>query len=111
MGTIVKSPRVVFIVGIVLYLMCIWPGCSQLEDKAYFLAMWVLGIFTIVAYRQAAKVQFAQLCRLVLLLTSGLLLVGVWNMPLALSQKGIVVAAWFACMYGAALWPQREYAS
>ncbi len=111
MENIITLPRLALSMGILLYLVCIWLGCPQLEDKAYFLAMLVLGIFTIVAYRQAAKVQFAQLCRLVLLLASGLLLVGVWNMPLALPQKGIVVTAWFACMYGAALWPQREYAS
>lgn len=111
MGTIVRSPCVAFIGGILLYLICVWLGCSQLDDKAYFLAMLILGIFAIVAYRQATQAQFATLCRLVLLLASGLLLVGVWNMPLALLSKSIVVAAWFACMYGAALWSQREYAS
>ncbi|MFV0261692.1 MAG: hypothetical protein ACK5JN_04560 [Kluyvera sp.] len=107
MVTIVKSPRSALIAGIVLYLICLWRGCPHLEDKAYFLAIWVLGIFAIAAHRQAAQASFAALCRLVLLLTSGLLLVGIWNMPLALAYKILAVAAWFSCMYGAALWPRR----
>lgn len=111
MENIITLPRLALSMGILLYLVCIWLGCPQLEDKAYFLAMLVMGVFAIAANRQAADARFAGQCRLVLLLASGLLLVGVWNMPLALTYECLVVAAWFACMYGAALWPQRERAS
>ena len=111
MENIIKLPRLALNGGILLYLLCLWRGCPSLDDKAYFLAMVVLGLFAVVAHRQAANARFAELCRLVLLLASGLLLVGVWNMPLPLIDKSVIVAAWFACMYGAATWPQPALAS
>lgn len=100
MRDIVKSPRIVLIFGVLLYLFCLWRACPQLEDKGYFLAVLVLGSFAIVAHRQAVTQQFERLCGLMLLLAAGLLLVGVLNMPLALAYKGLSVLAWFACMYG-----------
>lgn len=111
MRTIITSPRLALNGGILLYLACLWRGCPQLDDRAYFLAMLILGFFAVVAHRQAAQARFAALCRMVLLLACGLLLVGVWNMPLALIHKAPIVTAWFACMYGAAMWPQPNLPS
>lgn len=100
MREIVKLPRLTLAVGVVLYLFFLWLACPALEDKGYFLAVLALGIFAIVAHRQAVTPQFERLCALMLLLAAGLLLVGVLNMPLALAYKGLSVAAWFACIYG-----------
>lgn len=110
MRDIVKSPRLALIAGILLYLFFLWHACPQLEDKGYFLAVLTLGIFAIVAHRQAASPQFERLCGLMLLLAAGLLLVGVLNMPLALAYKGLSVAAWFTCMYGTSAYAQSSLA-
>lgn len=110
MRSSVNAPQFAFIGGMLLYLLCLWRGCPQLDDKGYFLAVLVLGVFTIVAYRQTMETRFTALCRLVLLLASGLLLVGVWNMPLSLVHKGLIAAAWFACLYGAAGWSRLAFA-
>ncbi len=100
MWNIVKLPRLTLISGVLLYLSFLWLACPALEDKGYFLAVLALGIFAIVAHRQAVTPQFEKLCGLMLLLAAGLLLVGILNMPFALAYKGLSVAAWFACMYG-----------
>ena len=106
MRDILKSPRLALIVGVLLYLFFLWRACPQLEDKGYFLAILTLGIFAIVAYRQAVSPPFERLCGLVLLLAAGLLLVGVLNMPLALAYTGLSVAAWFICMYATSAYSQ-----
>lgn len=95
-----RMPHILLSLGVALYLLCLWRGCPQLSEKGYFLAVLVMGIFAIVAHRNTQDLRFATLCRLVLLLALGLLLVGVWNMPLALAYKGLSVTSWFACIYG-----------
>jgi len=100
MRDIVKSPRVVLLLGLSLYIFCLCLTCPQLESKGYLLAILALGIFSIVAYYQSTTAWFARLCHLMLLLAAGLLLVGVWNMPFTIIYKAISVTAWFACMYG-----------
>jgi uncharacterized membrane protein YiaA len=42
--------------------------------------------------------DFISLCRLVLLLSAGLLLVGAWFVPAPWREKSIYVMAWFVCM-------------
>jgi uncharacterized membrane protein YiaA len=97
----------VLVTGIVIYTLCLWGDCPQLTDKGYFLLILVLGLFAIVAYRRLSDhgsedTKFATLCSFVLLTTTGLLLVGIWNQPLPLVEKGLCAVAWFASMYGAA---------
>lgn len=101
MGTMMRTPRLIFILGALLYLLCLWRACPQVDDKGYFLSVLVLGIFAILAHQQTSCSRFATLCRLVLLLASGLMLLGVWHMPLAPTYKAFVAATWFICMYGA----------
>lgn len=103
-----KLSRVMLVLGMSLYLLCLWWASPRLDDKGYFLAVLVLGSFAIIAHRQATTLPFARLCHMMLLLASGLLLVGVWNMSIALTFKGFSVAAWFACMYGISTFPMRK---
>ncbi|MDF3826746.1 MULTISPECIES: YiaA/YiaB family inner membrane protein [unclassified Pseudocitrobacter] len=104
-----KAPQGVLCAGVILYVVCLWGDCPQLTDKGYFLAVLVLGVFTVLTYQRLSgkekdEGRFAGLCRFVLLLATGLMLVGIWNLPLSLTEKGLSVLAWFAAMYGAARW-------
>jgi Predicted membrane protein len=103
----VSFPQGALCVSSAIYIFCLWGSCPQVTDKGYFLLVLILGLFTIVARRQPSVCAddgstFASLCQFVLLLTAGLLLVGIWNLPLHLAQKGLSVAAWFAAMYSVA---------
>lgn len=109
MNLALKAPQGVLLTGVLLYVFCLWGDCPDLTDKGYFLAVLVLGLFTVLSYRRVSKEErgeccFAGLCRFILLLSTGLLLVGVWNLPLSMAEKGLCVVAWFAAMYGAARW-------
>lgn len=104
-----KAPQGVLCIGVFLYVVCLWGDCPQLTDKGYFLAVLVLGMFTVLTYQRLSakeknEERFAGLCRFVLLLATGLILVGIWNLPLSLAEKGLTVIGWFAAMYGAARW-------
>ena len=105
--------RLMMIGGALIYLLDIWLSCPQLSDKGYFLAALVMGMFAVLTHRRATGDSdfgddgFVSLCRLVLLLALGLLLVGVRNAAIGWGEKGVFVAAWFICLYGVAIFPWR----
>lgn len=109
MALVLKSPQVMLVIGVILYVFCLWDDCPFLTQKGYFLAVLVLGLFTVMTYQRLSEKEksedrFAGLCRFMLLLSTGLLLVGVWNLPLDLAEKGLCVLAWFVSVLGAARW-------
>ncbi|MFK9860175.1 YiaA/YiaB family inner membrane protein, partial [Klebsiella pneumoniae] len=72
----------------------------------------VMGMFAVLAHQRASQWQeqddgFIALCRLVLLLSVGLLLVGAWYVPADWHEKAVYIAAWFVCLYGASATPER----
>lgn len=67
--------------GSLVYLLGIWRTCPLFSGKGYFLGVLVMGMFAVLAHQRASQWQeqddgFIALCRLVLLLSVGLLLVG-----------------------------------
>ncbi|MEO3991485.1 YiaA/YiaB family inner membrane protein [Pseudocitrobacter cyperus] len=102
-----KIPQAALFIGLILYVFCLWRDCAELIDKGFFMAVLSLGLFAIAVYKRLPETEreasrFSGVCRFMLLLAAGLLLVGVWNLPLNLAEKGLCVAAWFVAMYGAA---------
>ncbi|MFW8253992.1 YiaA/YiaB family inner membrane protein, partial [Klebsiella pneumoniae] len=72
--------------GSLVYLLGIWRTCPLFSGKGYFLGVLVMGMFAVLAHQRARRWQgqddgFIALCRLVLLLSAGLLLVGAWHVP------------------------------
>ena len=72
--------------GSLVYLLGIWRTCPLFSGKGYFLGVLVMGMFAVLAHQRASQWQeqddgFIALCRLVLLLSVGLLLVGAWYVP------------------------------
>ena len=59
--------------GALIYLIGLWQACPLLSGKGYFLGV---------------------------LITSGLLLVGLWNAPLSLVERGAYLAAFCLCISG-----------
>ena len=76
----------------------------------------VKGMFAILAHQRTMQEKgpddgFASLCRLVLLLSVGLLMVGAWFVPAGWNEKIIYVAAWFVCLYGVSAMPHKALAA
>jgi uncharacterized membrane protein YiaA len=78
-------PRLLMSIGALVYLLGIWRTCPLFSGKGYFLGVLVMGMFAILAHQrtmeEAPDDGFASLCRLVLLLSVGLLMVGAWFVP------------------------------
>lgn len=77
----------------------------------------VVGMFAMLAHQRTMQEErrnddgFVSLCRLVLLLSLGLLMVGARFVPAGWDEKSIYVAAWFVCMYGASALPHKALAA
>lgn len=91
--------------GALIYLIGLWRACPLLSGKGFFLGVLITGMFIVYAYQREVKrglmdEGFASVCRIVALITSGLLLVGLWNAPLSLVERGAYLAAFCLCISG-----------
>jgi len=105
--------RLLMAIGALIYLVGIWRTCPLFSGKGYFLGVLVMGMFAMLAHQRTMQEErkkddgFASLCRLVLLLSVGLLMVGAMFVPAGWDEKIIYVAAWFVCLYGASTLPGK----
>lgn len=102
--------RLLMSIGALVYLVGIWRTCPLFSGKGYFLGVLVMGMFAVLTHQRTAQEaqrdgDFISLCRLVVLLSAGLLLVGACFVPAPWREKSIYVMAWFVCMYGASATP------
>ena len=93
------------LVGALIYLIGLWRACPLLSGKGYFLGVLINSMFIIYVYQREGRrglldVRFAAVCQMVALMTSGLLLVGLWNAPLSLAERGAYFAAFCLCISG-----------
>lgn len=100
------TARLVMLLGSLVYLIGIWRTCPLFSGKGYFLGVLVMGMFAVLTHQRTEQEaqrddDFISLCRLVLLLSAGLLLVGTGLFRRRGAKKSIYVMAWFVCMYGA----------
>lgn len=94
-----RAAKIALPVGILVYATGLWPICPTLSEKGYYIALLALGLFSVVVYVHLVRHQcFSALmktwCQLMLLVSMGLLAVGLWNEPITLSQKIIYFIAW-----------------
>ncbi|MDA8496808.1 inner membrane protein YiaB [Citrobacter sp. Igbk 17] len=98
-------PWLLFLSGALIYCAGLWWSCPLLSGKGYFLGVLMTGLFVTYAYlraenRNQSDERFAFVCQMVALITVGLLLVGVWNAPLAPLEMGLYPAAFCVCISG-----------
>lgn len=91
--------------GALIYLIGLWQACPSLSSKGYFLGVLITSMFVVYVYLREVKRgsidhRFASVCQMVALMTSGLLLVGLWNAPLSLVERGAYLAALCLCISG-----------
>ena len=101
-------PWILFLSGALIYVIGLWQACPLLSGKGYFFGVLMTGMFVTYVYQRAENLnqndeRFASVCQMVVLITIGLLLVGVWNAPLAPFEIGLYPAAFFVCLAGQVL--------
>lgn len=98
-------PWIYFLSGALIYVIGLWQACPLLSGKGYFFGVLMTGMFVTYAYQHAKNYEqsderFVSVCRMVALITVGLLLVGVWNAPLLPLEIGVYPVAFFMCLAG-----------
>ena len=101
---------VALIGGIVTYLLGLWNAEMQLNEKGYYFAVLVLGLFSAASYQKTVRDKYEGIpttpiyymtCLTVFIISVALLLVGLWNATLLLSEKGFYGLAFFLSLFGA----------
>ena len=79
---------VALIGGIVTYLLGLWNAEMQLNEKGYYFAVLVLGLFSAASYQKTVRDKYEGIpttpiyymtCLTVFIISVALLLVGLWN--------------------------------
>ena len=99
-----------FFIGAVTYLVGLWDAKMQLNEKGYYFAILMYGLFSAVSLQKSVRdraegvpvtpIYFA-LCWLSVGLSLLLLAVGLWNATLATSEKGFYAMSYVLSLFAA----------
>lgn len=96
--------------GVLIYLAGLWRAEMELNEKGYYLAVMVLGLFSAVSLQKTVRdrlenIPTTQLYHLICLLSFAiavlLLAIGLWNASLIPSEKGFYGVSFFMALFGA----------
>ena len=82
----------------------------ELNEKGYYFAVLVLGLFSAASYQKTVRDKYDKIpttamyymsCLIAFVIAVGLLVVGLWNATLMLSEKGFYGLAFFLSLFGA----------
>ena len=98
------------VLGAVVYLIGLWNGNMQLNEKGYYFTILMYGLFSAVSLQKSVRDRlegvpvtslYYSLCWISLLLSILLLAVGLVNATLASSEKGFFAMAFLLALFGA----------
>lgn len=109
-GAFVAASWTALFVGAVVYLVGLWNASMQLNEKGYYFTILMYGLFSAVSLQKSVRDRlegipvtgiYYGLCWVSLLLSVGLLAVGLFNATLAGSEKGFYAMAFLLSLFGA----------
>ena len=109
-GAFVAASWAALFVGAVVYLVGLWNSNMQLNEKGYYFTVLMYGLFSAVSLQKSVRDRlegiavtgiYYGLCWFSLLLSVGLLAVGLFNASLAGSEKGFFAMAFLLSLFGA----------
>ncbi|XWJ92601.1 inner membrane protein YiaA [Phytobacter ursingii] len=95
--------------GVASYLVGLWNAEMQLNERGYYFAVLLLGLFAAASYQKTVRDRYEGIpttqiyyfmCLMTFIISIGLLLVGLWNATLLLSEKGFYGLAFFLSLFG-----------
>lgn len=95
--------------GIVAYLVGLWNAEMQLNEKGYYFSVLTLGLFAAASYQKTVRDKYEGIpttsiyylmCLVALIISLALLIVGLWNATLLLSEKGFYGLAFCLSLFG-----------
>lgn len=110
-GAFVAASWAALFIGAIVYLIGLWNTTTmQLNEKGYYFTVLMYGLFAAVSLQKSVRDRlegtsvtaiYYGLCWISLLLTVGLLTVGLFNATLANSEKGFYAMAFLLALFGA----------
>lgn len=94
--------------GLIGYLIGLWRADMLLNEKGYYFTILIFGLFGVVSLQKSVRDKmegikvtdiYYNLCWLSVVLTIGLLVVGLWNADLLPSEKGYYAFAFILAMF------------
>jgi len=99
---------IVLFTGIVSFLIGLWNAEMELNEKGYYLTVLLLGLFAVISLQKAVRDQlegipvtnvYYGLSWATSLLSVILLVVGLWNAELELSEKGFYAMSFILSLF------------
>ncbi|WP_145536319.1 inner membrane protein YiaA [Yersinia alsatica] len=96
--------------GFVIFLVGLWNADMQLNERGYYFAVLILGLFSAVSLQKTVRDKlegmtttsiYYSLCWVAFILAVLLMCVGLWNATLVLSEKGFYGVTFFMSLFGA----------
>ncbi len=96
--------------GMVGYLVGLWRAEMLLNEKGYYFTVLMFGLFSVISLQKSVRDKLENypvtdlyygLCWFATILSIALLIVGLWNASLLLSEKGFYAFAFLLAMFGA----------
>lgn len=108
--TYVTASWLVLIIGIVAYLIGLYNAEMELNEKGYYLTILLFGLFSAVALQKCVRdkqegipvtAMFLSISWFGLIAAILLLVIGLWNAELLLSEKGFYGMSYLLSLYSA----------
>lgn len=96
--------------GILVYLIGLWRSDMMLNEKGYYFAVMLLGVFSSISLLKTVRDRIEGIltsqiyyvsCVASFAISIILLAIGLWNADLLPSEKGFYAIAYFLCLFGA----------
>lgn len=109
-GAFVGASWAALMIGALVYLIGLWNGAMQLNEKGYYFTILMYGLFSAVSLQKSVRDRlegipvtgiYFGLCWVSLGLSVLLLTVGLWNASLTLSEKGFYAMSFLLSLFGA----------
>ena len=107
-GAFVAASWAALIIGAIVYLIGLWNASMQLNEKGYYFTILMYGLFAAVSLQKTVRDRlegtavtglYAGLCWLSMAITITLMGVGLYNAPLAMSEKGFYGMAFLLALF------------
>ncbi|WP_124979112.1 inner membrane protein YiaA [Nonlabens xiamenensis] len=101
---------VALLTGMVAYCIGLWNAAMELNEKGYYFAILLLGLFAVISLQKAVRDRqegvavteiYYGISWFVTIAAIVLLVVGLWNAALELSEKGFYAMSFLLCLFSA----------
>ena len=106
----VGASWIVLFTGVISFNVGLWNAEMELNEKGYYFTVLILGLFAVISLQKAVRDQLEDipvtsvyhgLAWAISLLSVLLLIIGLWNADLALSEKGFYAMSFILSLFAA----------